>query len=108
MNFIIDPEYLTSITIVTDHIKSLPEDEQLIQKLKGHSYTSVRSIDHPEFSKLREQLGTDGFIKIERGWWNGDVVKKPFSINGAKFKKNEAFHSGSAIKYTIDSKLKKK
>jgi hypothetical protein len=108
-NFEIDPSYLCSVTIRTEH-KSKYEntEEDLIRALKysNNSY-SVSSVDHPEFAKLREELGTAGYIEIQRGWWNGDMVLKPFSINGAKFKKNEPFHSGAAIRYTITSKLKK-
>lgn len=100
--FTLDSEYITSITIFKDHIKDLPEDEQMVAKLKGHVYSSTRTEDHPEFAKLREQLGADGFIKIERGWWNGDTVTKPFILNGKKFKKNDQFPCSAAIKWVLD------
>lgn len=102
MKFTIDPEHLTSITIHTDHMKSRPEDEQLIARLKGQSFTSIHSEDHPEFAKLREQLGSDGYIKIQRSWWNGDEVVKPFQLNAKKFRKGDQFPSGSAIKWTVE------
>jgi hypothetical protein len=102
MKFTINPDYLTSITIHIDHIKSLPEDEQLIAKLKGHQFSSTRSKDHPEFAKLRERLGEEGFIKIERGWWNGDRVIKPFQLNAKKFKTGDKFCSASAIKWDLE------
>lgn len=66
--------------------------------LKGMGDCSSHgSDDHPEFKKLRDALEEGGFIKTQRGWWNGDSVLKPFSINGAKFSKNEQFPSGAAM-----------
>jgi len=102
MKFTIDIEYLTSVTIFTDHMKGRPEDEQLISKLKGLTFTSTRTEDHPEFAKLREQLGNNGYIKIERGWWNGDTVIKPFQLNAKRFRKGNQFPSGGAIKWVLE------
>jgi hypothetical protein len=59
--------------------------------------TSIGNEDHPEFTKLREKLGSEGYISIERGWWNGDRVLKPFYLNGKKFDKGEKFCSASAM-----------
>jgi hypothetical protein len=53
--------------------------------------------DHPEFARLREQLGEQGYIKIERGWVNGDRVTKPFTLNGLKFKVGEQFSCAGAM-----------
>lgn len=58
----------------------------------------VENDDHPEFKLLREQLGQDGYIKIERSWWNGDQVTKPFTLNGKKFKTGDRFPCGAAMK----------
>jgi hypothetical protein len=103
-NFTIDPVFLTSVTIYTDHTLHLPGQERMILKLKGHGYSSIRSEDHPEFAKLREQLGKDGWISIQRGWWNGDSVIKPFTLNGKKFKKGAQFPSSAAIRHTLEQK----
>ena len=72
--------------------------------------TSIGSEDHPEFTKLREKLGSDGYISIERGWWNGDRVLKPFYLNGNKFIKGEKFCCASAlsIQFKISKEKKKK
>ena len=99
MNFEIDEAYLTSITI---HKVFRPcfqnTEEDLIKALKySGTSSSTSSEDHPEFSKLREQLGKDGYIHIQRGWWNGDSVIKPFTLNGKKFKKGEQFPSACAM-----------
>lgn len=79
--------------------------DQLIKVIKGEDQcSSTRSEDHPEFTKLREHLGNAGYIEIERGWWNGDRVKIPFTLNGVPFLKGGQFPSACAmdghLKYT--------
>ena len=66
--------------------------------------TSMRHIDHPEFTKLREKLGKQGYIQIERGWHNGDRVLKPFYLNGFKFEKGDKFLSAIAMSVHMESK----
>ena len=105
MKFEIDESYICDITVreewgMYDNIKL--EDltaDQLITILKRKDRcSSTGSKDHPEFNKLREQLGQDGFIQIQQGSWNGDMVTKPFTLNGKKFKKNTRFPCGAAMK----------
>jgi hypothetical protein len=102
--FTIDIEYCTSVTKRREFDLYKTEEERILAVLKYGTAkgSSMWSEDHPEFTKLREQLGAEGFIKIERGWWNGDVVIKPFILNGKKFKKNAQFSCGAAIKYTLE------
>src|SRR5271166_3733125 len=97
MNFYIDEAYLTSVTIRTIRVEGKTDEERVLDRLKGTEQISISTIDHPEFTKLREQLGKDGYIYIERGWWNGDMVLKSFTLNGFKFKKSEAFACASAL-----------
>jgi hypothetical protein len=103
MDFTIDPEYLTSVTIKEEwntytQRGRVPTAEELLLILQGKGNCSATSsADHPEFAKLREQLGADGYISIQRGWWNGDTVEKPFTLNGRKFKVGAQFSSGSAM-----------
>ena len=78
-------------------MKNLPEDEQLIAKLRGHQFCSVHTEDHPEFKKFRELLGMQGYIEIQRSWINGDVVLKDFYLNGYRFKKGDQFPCASAL-----------
>ncbi len=100
MKFTIEEEYVTDVTIRTEITNPDPEKE-LYNRLKyGPSY-SIRSEDHPEFTKLREQLGAEGYIAIERGWWNGDRVLKPFTLNSKKFKKGDKFCCASAMHYDL-------
>jgi hypothetical protein len=103
MDFTIDPEYLTSVTIHEEwntYTKNgrEPTVEELILILQGKGKCGTTSSeDHPEFAKLREQLGELGYIRIERGWWNGDRVLKPFRLNGRKFKEGDQFSCGAAM-----------
>lgn len=108
--FTLDPQYFKDITIckewgMYDHKETLTDDE-LVKVLKGEDRcSSISNSDHPEFNKLRTQLGELGYIHIELGWWNGDRVLKPFKLNGALFEKGEqfgcAFPCGSTIKYKL-------
>ena len=103
MDFTIDPAYLTSVTICDEwntytRNGRVPTAEELILIIQGKGECSTTSsADHPEFAKLREQLGADGYISIQRSWWNGDSVLKPFTLNGRKFKVGAQFSSGSAM-----------
>ena len=103
MDFTIDPAYLCSISIreewnqyTKDGREPTPEELLLVLQGKG-TYSMSSSDDHPEFTKLRERLGELEYIKIERGWWNGDRVLKPFTLNGLKFKKGDQFSCGSGM-----------
>lgn len=111
MNFTIDPSYLCSVTVREEYNihagkKSLTDDE-LVEVLKGNGkWTSVSNKDHDEFTELRNRLERDGFIKTQRGWWNGDRVLKEFSLNGAIFHPDDKFMCGAAIKHDVDWKIK--
>ena len=103
MNFTIDPAYLTSVTIRKEwntYTKDgrVPTAEEMLLILQGKGNSSmISSIDHPEFNRLREHLGEQGYISIQRGQWNGDRVTKPFTLNGAMFAVGEAFPCGAAM-----------
>jgi hypothetical protein len=103
MDFTIDPEYLCSVSIRKEwntytNNGRVPTDEELLLILQGKGKVSMGSSeDHPEFTKLREQLGELGYIRIERGWWNGDSVLKTFRLNGRKFKEGSQFSCGAAM-----------
>ena len=103
MDFTLDPEYLTDVTIhnkwntyTKNGREPTAEEMLLILQGKGNCSTTS-SIDHPEFTKLREHLGEQGYISIERGWWNGDRVLKPFTLNGLKFKVGAQFSCAGAM-----------
>lgn len=115
MNFQIDPNSLCSVNIREEWsmYKNIPIDEltpeQLIKIIKGEDrYMSLKNDDHPEFAELRNKLEEQGFISTQRNCWNGDRVLKPFKVNGAPFYKDEKFHCGAAIKYTVEQKQKNK
>lgn len=112
MDFTLDSSYLTSISIhdqgnqyTKDGREPTPEEVLLILQGKGN-YSITKTIDHPEFTKFREQLGELGYISIERNWWNGDRVEKPFTLNGVKFKVGRQFPSAGAM--DIQFKMREK
>ena len=103
VDFTIDPEYMTSVTIhkewnsYTNNGRE-PTNDELLLILQGKGKCSTTSSeDHPEFARLREHLGELGYIKIQRGQWNGDRVLKPFKLNGLKFKVGAQFSCSSAM-----------
>ena len=106
-DFYIDPVHLTSITEVTKHSMYSHKKElthtELLKVLKDEdTVTSISNIDHPEFTKLRLQLEELGYVQIQRQWWNGDRVVKPFALNGVKFKKDDQFCSASAMGHHLN------
>lgn len=107
MHFYIDEQYLTSVSIRTEHTiqkrKRESEASFLIRKLKesGPTMYSIRSEDHPEFAKLRNTLETQRYIHTQRNWWNGDVVLKTFFLNNKKFLPGDQFSCAPALLYTL-------
>lgn len=101
--FTIDPEYFTDVQVYrkwntyTQNGRK-PTKEELVKILKGEGNCRISSSqDHPEFTKLREQLGEEGLIRIQRGWSNGDRVIKPFKLNGLIFSKGSQFSCAAAM-----------
>ena len=104
--FNIDENYITEVIVKTeiDFIKDRdnPTHEDLIKILKGYDKSvSTGSKDHDEFTKLRNQLESEGYIKCQRGWYNGDRVLKSFKLNEWTFKKNHKFLCAAALKSSI-------
>lgn len=103
MDFYIDEAYLTDIIVRTEYLRyenrsELTADE-LLEAIKNPvAMTSLSNKDHPEFTYLREHLEQQGFIAVQRGWWNGDCVLKSFRLNDVKFHKGEKFPCASAMK----------
>ena len=113
MHFTIDEQYICDVMVRTeyDYIKDRnnPTHEDLIKILKGYDKAvTIGSKDHDEFTKLRNKLEELGYIKTERGWWNGDTVLKPFYLNGWRFKKNHRFPCAAALKNNIECARKYK
>ena len=111
--FYIPTEFVTSLTVIKEYpLEQRPEESSedfLIRKLKstGPAMRSTSSIDHPEFTKIREMLGDMGYISIERGWWNGDCVLKKFYLNDVLFRKGEKFYSAAAMSHHLVYELKR-
>jgi hypothetical protein len=106
--FYIDINYVTSVEKITTFRISQKVDESvedfLVRKLSSDNtlVTGYCHEDHPEFTKLRNQLETEGYISVERKWWNGDQVLKGFFLNDVKFKKGVQFCCAAALKYTLE------
>lgn len=105
-NFTIDEEYITDVHVrtETDLIKDRnnPTNEELIKILKGwDKIVSLSNKDHDEFTKLRNHLEELGYIKTERGWWNGDRVLKSFKLNEWTFRKGHKFPCAAALSNSI-------
>ena len=106
MRFEIDEAYICDVIVRTEYdlIKDRgnPTPEEFIKILKGwDKMVSTGSKDHDEFTKLRDQLEAEGYIKTVRNCWNGDTVLKPFYLNGWRFKKNHRFPCAAALKNSI-------
>jgi len=106
MKFTIDEQYICDVQVRQeyDFIKDRnnPTPEELIKVLQGHDKAvTTYSKDHDEFTKLRNQLEAEGYIKCESSWWNGDVVLKPFVLNDIKFRKNDRFVCAAAMKTAL-------
>lgn len=84
--YFIDDEYLTSVTAKYSWVRG-----------SGGKCSITSHVDHPSFTALREHLGATGYIEIQRGWWNGDRVLKPFKLNTRDFMPDDQFSSGSAM-----------
>lgn len=104
--FKIDPNYLVDVPVKKDMLLRYIDENGEPAEIKG---TSLSFKDHPDFTEFREKLGSEGFIKIERAWWNGDRVLIPFYLNEYLFKKGEKFPCAPAIGITLAvAKNKKK
>ena len=111
--FTIDEQFITDVVVRTEHdfIKDRKNTshEDLIKILKGHDKSvSISNKDHDEFTKLRNHLEKLGYIKCERGWWNGDRVLKSFKLNEWTFRKSHKFPCAAAMRVSIDCARKNK
>ena len=107
MNFTLDES--TNFNVVNRKVHSYlenpenPTADDLIKIIKGvHQSITYSNEDSPEFTALRNQLETEGYIKCQRGWSNGDRVLKPFTLNGIEFKINDKFFCGSAMQWHLE------
>ena len=84
--------------------------DKLTSVSMGYNWNGMGTIstqDHPAFTQLRERLGKEGYIEIERGWWNGDRVTKPFYLNNMYFDIGAKFSCASALGVTYDIAYRK-
>lgn len=98
-SFRIKSEYVTDVPLTRDIVLELADGSSI-------TGTSYGTIDHPEFTKLRNKLEKLGYIQTERGWWNGDRVLNPFIINGMKLDKGDKFCCASALSIQLSVRKK--
>ncbi len=84
--YFIDEEYLTQVSVTYSWING-----------SGGKNKTTSHVDHPSFTGLREHLGARGYIEIQRNWWNGDRVLKPFKLNTYDFMPGDQFSSAGAM-----------
>jgi hypothetical protein len=107
MNFELDESLEWDVTVRKDHANqpadpTAPTPDELFDILKNpRTGYSISSDDSEEFKALRNQLEELGYIRCERGWWNGDTVLKEFTLNGVLFEVDTKFPSGSAMKHHL-------
>ena len=104
--FTIDEKYICDVTVRTEHdfIKDRNNltNEDLVKILRGWDKSvSISNKDHDEFTKLRNQLELQGYIKTERGCWNGDRILKSFKLNEWTMRKGHKFPCAAAMKVSI-------
>jgi len=99
--FKIDKKYVTSVRKEENVIFYCDTGEQIEGMALSH-------IDHPKFTELRDKLESEGYIKTERLFWNGDRVLKPFYLNGTKFNKGQQFSCASALSCVLYRKYENK
>ena len=101
-SFICDQHIRESFSVYAGKDPKELTPTELMKILKGEDImTSYSTQDHPMFTELREQLGREGYISIQRGWWNGDRVTKGFKLNEWTFRKGQQFSSATAMKNSI-------
>lgn len=84
--YVLNPEFMVSVPETISYYNS-----------SGEKYGTHTSVDHPSFTKLREHLGTKGYIEIQRSWCNGDRVLKPFYLNNYILLPGDQFSCGAAM-----------
>jgi hypothetical protein len=101
-SFICDQHIKESYSVYAGKNPSELTQNDLMRILKGEDMiTSYYTQDHPMFTELREQLEREGYISIQRGWWNGDRVLKSFKLNEWTFRKGQKFSSAPAMRNSI-------
>jgi hypothetical protein len=68
----------------------------------GSNWSSHGTVDHPSFTRLRNHLEVEAYIKTCRVSKNGDSVLKEFYLNGAKFVPGDRFYSACAMKWYLE------
>lgn len=108
--FYINPEFLKDTRVIEKMRMSLANaweishvPLELRDMFDGREVEVVRSVDHPEFAKLRNLLEAKKLIETQRNWWNGDRVLKYFVLNGKIFHPDEQFPCAAAMRFNLET-----
>jgi hypothetical protein len=88
------PEY----TLPIEYFSDIPIGYSWIAEYTGAKCSDIKHIDHPGFTRLRDELENKGYIKTERNCWNGDTVLKAFRLNDHWFEEGDTFPCAAAMK----------
>jgi len=87
------PEY----TLPEEYFSSIQTGYSYIPSTCNTKCTTTESVDHPGFTKLRNELELSGHIITQRNYINGDQVLKRFKLNEHWFNKNDKFPCACAF-----------
>jgi hypothetical protein len=100
--FTIDEQYITDVSVRVEHRQEIKDKHDLLKAIKNPVVmSSISSKDHDEFTKLRDQLESLGYIETQRSWWNGDRVLKSFKLNEWTFRRGHRFPCAAAMRVSI-------
>jgi hypothetical protein len=88
------PEY----TLPEEYFADIPMGYKWINSDSNVEGGDQYVIDHPGFTRLRDSLEGNGYIKTERNRSNGDRVLKRFRLNGRWFDEGEKFPCAVAMR----------
>lgn len=92
------PRYRIPLEFVTDVVDMIDCE----QSETGINWSSHGTVDHPSFTRLRNRLEADGYIKTSRNSRNGDTVLKEFFLNDIRFTEGDRFLSACAMRWFLE------
>jgi len=85
-------------TLPEHYFESIPMGFTSMNTDSNVPSSDMSTIDHPAFTRLRDRLENEGYIKTERNGSNGDRVLKRFKLNDHWFEEGEQFPCASAMR----------
>lgn len=101
-----DIRLIQSFDIKEEYMTDLPVTYSWTSE-SGKPCSILSHASHPAFEALRIRLERDGFIKVERGWHNGDRVIRSFKLNGVMLYPGDRFSCPYPLKVDLQRKREK-